>query len=149
MHGFQVLSPLARSIGSARTPLLRATMSGSVRKDLLHYWQPHLHTPSRFPSLQRPYGFPRAYSTPSGTPSVPKPSVWSRFFPLVSRDSRNVSSFRKIIALAKPERKSLGIAICLLLVSSAVSMSIPFTVGKLIDYFTSPNPVCCILPLGS
>jgi hypothetical protein len=30
----------------------------------------------------------------------------------------------------------------LLFVSSAISMSIPFTVGKLLDYFASPNPVC-------
>jgi hypothetical protein len=27
------------------------------------------------------------------------------------------------------------------LISSAVSMSVPFTVGKLIDFFSSPNPV--------
>jgi hypothetical protein len=33
-----------------------------------------------------------------------------------------------------------------LLVSSSVSLSIPFTVGKLIDYFTSPNPVRQFLP---
>jgi putative ABC transport system ATP-binding protein len=51
------------------------------------------------------------------------------------------SSFRKIVSLAKPERKPLLIAIGLLLVSSSVSMSIPFTIGKLIDYFSSATPV--------
>ena len=51
------------------------------------------------------------------------------------------ASFRKIVALARPERRPLLTAISLLLVSSSVSLSIPFTVGKLIDYFTSPNPV--------
>jgi hypothetical protein len=29
----------------------------------------------------------------------------------------------------------------LLLVSSSVSMSVPFTIGKLIDFFSSANPV--------
>jgi ABC-type multidrug transport system fused ATPase/permease subunit len=43
--------------------------------------------------------------------------------------------------LAKPEKKPLTFAVGLLLISSSVSMSIPFTVGKLIDYFTSANPV--------
>ena len=60
---------------------------------------------------------------------------------LFSNPSSNVSSFRKIIALARPERKPLLIAIGLLFISSAVSMSIPFTVGRLIDFFSSPNPV--------
>jgi hypothetical protein len=59
------------------------------------------------------------------------------------------TSFRKIVALARPERRPLLTAIGLLLVSSSVSLSIPFTVGKLIDYFTSPNPVGWSLCHGS
>ena len=65
---------------------------------------------------------------------------WSLPFSF-SSNSPNISSFRKIIALAKPEQKPLLIAIGLLLVSSAVSLTIPFTVGRLIDFFSSPNPV--------
>ena len=61
--------------------------------------------------------------------------------PILSKTPENVSSLRKIFALAKPERKPLFIAIGLLLVSSAVSMSVPFTIGKLIDFFSSANPV--------
>ncbi|KAH9915484.1 P-loop containing nucleoside triphosphate hydrolase protein [Fomitopsis serialis] len=53
---------------------------------------------------------------------------------------KTASSFRKIVALAKPERKPLAISIGLLVISSSVSMSIPFTVGRLIDFFTSPLP---------
>ena len=97
----------------------------------------------------------RLYSTPSGhgsketprsstsTPPKPKPSFFSRFLPSSSGTDPNksASSFRNILALAKPERKPLGIAIGLLLVSSAVSMSVPFTIGKLIDYFTTADPV--------
>ena len=61
--------------------------------------------------------------------------------PIFGRTPQNVSSLRKIFALAKPERKPLLIAMGLLLMSSAVSMSVPFTIGKLIDFFSSTNPV--------
>ena len=78
---------------------------------------------------------------PTGPPA-PKPSVLSRVLPAsVAEKGKTASSARKIIALAKPERKPLAISIGLLTVSSAVSMSIPFTVGRLIDFFTSPTPV--------
>ena len=72
-----------------------------------------------------------------------KPTIFSRFLPapILSKTPQNVSSLRKIFALAKPERKPLLIAVGLLLMSSAVSMSVPFTIGKLIDFFSSSNPV--------
>ena len=47
----------------------------------------------------------------------------------------------QIVAFAWLERQPLLTAIGLLLVASSVSLSIPFAVGKLIDYFTSANPV--------
>jgi len=50
-----------------------------------------------------------------------------------------------MVALARPEAKPIGIAIGLLLISSSVSMSVPFTIGKLIDYFSISNPQ---IPLG-
>ncbi|KAF8161352.1 P-loop containing nucleoside triphosphate hydrolase protein [Crassisporium funariophilum] len=76
-----------------------------------------------------------------------KPSFFSRFLPapIVAKAPQSASSLRKIFALAKPERKPLLIAIGLLLVSSGVSMSVPFTIGKLIDFFSSTNPQ---IPLG-
>lgn len=61
------------------------------------------------------------------------------------RGPQGASSLKKIAALAKPERRPLLIAIGLLFASSAVSMSIPFTIGKLIDFFSTPNPQ---IPLG-
>jgi hypothetical protein len=96
-----------------------------------------------------------AGSTPRAPPSDSRPSspispirhpVLSRLLPasLLSNargTSSTTASFRKIVALARPERRPLLTAIGLLLVSSSVGLSIPFTVGKLIDYFTSPNPV--------
>lgn len=94
----------------------------------------------------------RPSSPTSPTPSPPPPqirrSVLSRLLPtsLLTNDggtSSTAESFRKIVALARPERRPLLTAISLLFVSSSVSLSIPFTVGKLIDYFTSSNPVGC------
>ena len=84
-------------------------------------------------------------SPPTSPPSTPQRSlraVLSVLKELRNTDgSSNASSFRKIVALAKPERRNLGIAVGLLLVSSSVSLSIPFTVGKLIDFFASAQPV--------
>jgi hypothetical protein len=82
----------------------------------------------------------------SSTPTTTRPSILSRFLPSLFSSSTDGSiptstSFRKIVALARPERRPILTAIGLLLVSSSVSLSIPFTVGKLIDYFTSANPV--------
>ncbi|KAL5483290.1 MDL1 [Sanghuangporus weigelae] len=73
-------------------------------------------------------------------------SLFSRLLPLSFRSespstsSNSTSSARKIIALAKSERKPLLLAIGLLFVSSSVSLSIPFTIGKLIDFFAATEP---------
>ena len=74
---------------------------------------------------------------------TPRKTILARLLPapILSKTPQNVSSLRKIFALAKPERKPLLIAVGLLLMSSAVSMSVPFTVGKMIDFFSSSNPV--------
>ncbi|KAJ7655385.1 P-loop containing nucleoside triphosphate hydrolase protein [Mycena rosella] len=84
----------------------------------------------------------RLYSTKSNEiaekpRSPPGGSILSRFLPQSWAASGDASSFRKIAALAKPETKPILIATGLLFASSAVSMSIPFTVGKLIDFFSS------------
>ncbi|KAH8985538.1 P-loop containing nucleoside triphosphate hydrolase protein [Lactarius akahatsu] len=90
-------------------------------------------------------------STPTSSHSTPtRRSILSRFLPssLLPNTDGSIptsTSFRKIVALARPERRPLLTAIGLLLVSSTVSLSIPFTVGKLIDYFTSSNPT---IPYG-
>ncbi|KAF5348715.1 hypothetical protein D9758_006757 [Tetrapyrgos nigripes] len=75
-----------------------------------------------------------------------KPGIISRFLPAsIQASPGTLSSFRKIAALARPEKKPLLTAIGLLFVSSGVSMSIPFTIGKLIDFFSTTNPQ---IPLG-
>lgn len=45
---------------------------------------------------------------------------------------------RRLISLAAPERNTVLLALALLLVSSAVSLAVPFTIGKVIDFFTVP-----------
>lgn len=78
--------------------------------------------------------------------ALAEPRTKSSFnFPLLSLlspdNTSKVSSIGKIARLARPERKSLLSAVGLLVVSSSVSLSIPFTIGKLIDFFASPHPV--------
>lgn len=45
-----------------------------------------------------------------------------------------VGEIRRLISLAKPHKLRLTLAVGLLLVSSAVSMTVPFFIGKLIDF---------------
>ena len=141
MQGLRVLNPAANSIASCRRTYLTFRTSLVDRSCLQPGFRCPLVAPHSAP-LVRCLGSLRTYSTPAPTPPAPKRSLWSRIFPATAKDNQSVSSFRKIVALAKPEKKPLTFAVGLLLVSSTVSMSIPFTVGKLIDYFTSVDPVC-------
>lgn len=88
---------------------------------------------------------PAQESSTRAVSAQPRQTFLRRFIPSSSDASKSASSFRAIVALAKPEKKPLGIAVGLLLISSSVSMSIPLTVGKLIDYFTTPTPVSTVL----
>jgi hypothetical protein len=89
-----------------------------------------------------------------------KVSVFARVLPPSIRPPPDSgASLRKLMRLAKPETRPLLIAVGLvsvmlvslqlfgltycqqLTISSSVSMTVPFTIGRLIDYFASPNPV--------
>ena len=155
------------------TPTLRATALGPLSRHVSSppcFRRLHTPTSSRIASLRLPSRRCFASSPPSRSPepsssasspvseskptqessaqpkaNSPTRSIWSRFLPSNTQESgKSASSFRKIAALALPEKKPLGIAIGLLLVSSTVSMSVPFTIGKLIDYFSTVNPVCLL-----
>jgi hypothetical protein len=134
----------------------RGRQTLSVRLAFAHPSNSRGHPPwptFKFTSTQK--RFFAASSTPSSPTSPPSPtpsyapirrSILSRILPaslLTNPDGTTSSStsFRKIVALARPERRPLMTAIGLLLISSSVSLSIPFTVGRLIDYFTSSSPV--------
>ncbi|KAK6519638.1 ATP-binding cassette permease mdl1 [Arthrobotrys megalospora] len=45
----------------------------------------------------------------------------------------------RLLKIARPEAKWLGVAFCFLLVSSAISMSIPFSIGKILDVATQTD----------
>ncbi|KAJ3575268.1 hypothetical protein NP233_g1204 [Leucocoprinus birnbaumii] len=75
--------------------------------------------------------------SPEAQSQQPRSSLLSNIF---SKSPQGLSSFTKIVALAKPEKKPLLIAIGLLFISASVSMSIPFTIGRLIDFFSAANP---------
>jgi hypothetical protein len=84
---------------------------------------------------------------------APRKSVFQRLSSLLTLPSsdkteKGESNVRKLAELAIPERKTLGIAVGLLVVSSSVSMLVPLTVGKLIDFFSS-NSVSSALRCSS
>ena len=141
MYGLRALNPVAKGfVTCGRThSTLRTSLAGRSRLHPGFLYR--LATPHPTP-LAKQLGSIRTYSTPVPTSPTPKRSLWSRMFSVTAKDNQTASSFSKIVALAKPERKPLTFAVGLLLISSSVSMSIPFTVGKLIDYFTSADPVC-------
>jgi hypothetical protein len=107
----------------------------------------------------RPLSFTR--NDPPKPPPKPQPLAIRLLPPSLQPDEQSTSSLKRIYQLALTEKKPLSIAIglvsntlmwlvtwiltllsiCQLLVSSSVSMSVPFTIGRIIDYFTSPNPV--------
>ena len=107
-------------------------------------------TPRAPPQSSQPPSPTSQTPPPPSSPSPKRRTILSRFLPAsllpnTAGTSSTSASFRKIVALARPERRPLLTAIGLLLVSSSVSLSIPFTVGRLIDYFTIANPVGCSL----
>ena len=112
----------------------------SPRLVLRGHRPPHFRLPIPVPlSPRRPFA--------SHSPPVHR-GLLSRLLPQTLRPSPGSgSSFRKVVALAKPEKKPLFLAICLLLVSSSVAMTVPLTVGKLIDFFSADNPVSVLVPL--
>lgn len=54
-------------------------------------------------------------------------------------DGSDFPDIRKLLSLATPQRRTLLIALSLLLLSSAVSLTVPAAIGRLIDFFGSAN----------
>ncbi|WVQ71535.1 hypothetical protein IAR50_001074 [Cryptococcus sp. DSM 104548] len=100
-------------------------------------------TPSPSSDKIPPAETPKAPTSESTKP--PRPSILSRLTSNVSLtpeegesgSDTGTSNIRKLLSLAKPEQRDLTIAIGLLLISSAVSMLVPLTIGKLIDFFST------------
>ena len=62
---------------------------------------------------------------------------------MVSRSGLKSTEFRRILALAGPEKYRLMAAMGLLVVSSAVTMSVPFALGKIIDIIYNLDQLKC------
>lgn len=90
-----------------------------------------------------------ATSALSPTSTSTSVSLLNRLFPPANRNGETTtgvqgesgSSVAKLMELAKPEKKQLSLAIGLLFVSSSVSMLVPLTIGKLIDFFSTSATV--------
>ena len=52
---------------------------------------------------------------------------------------RTITELRRLVNLAIPQRKRLALGIGLLFISSSVSLSVPLTLGKIVDIFTNPD----------
>jgi hypothetical protein len=64
--------------------------------------------------------------------TTPAPGRLARLLPAAMRaEPGSGASLRKMVALAAPEKRPLAAAVGLLFVSSAVSMSVPLTIGVL------------------
>ncbi|KAJ8297226.1 ATP-dependent permease MDL1, mitochondrial [Rhodotorula toruloides] len=53
-----------------------------------------------------------------------------------AKEKVKMGEVRRLLQLAKPERRTIGIAIGLLCISSGVSLSIPLGIGRIIDIFS-------------
>ncbi|RHY30792.1 hypothetical protein DYB32_004029 [Aphanomyces invadans] len=67
-----------------------------------------------------------AESTNPPTPSTDKPKP-------------KMTDFKRLMALYKPEKRNLGIAITALGLSTGITMCMPFGMGRIIDVVTQPN----------
>ncbi|KAM0754683.1 hypothetical protein T439DRAFT_321719 [Meredithblackwellia eburnea MCA 4105] len=90
-----------------------------------------------------------APASPPSPPPTPTPTTTTNPEPEPVEEDKKAESIsdkiqlgevRRLIDLAKPEKKTIGIAIGLLFVSSTISLSIPMTLGKIIDLFSGNNP---------
>uniref|UniRef100_V5GIH8 Uncharacterized protein n=1 Tax=Kalmanozyma brasiliensis (strain GHG001) TaxID=1365824 RepID=V5GIH8_KALBG len=49
----------------------------------------------------------------------------------------NFPDLKRLFSLAMPQKRNILIALALLLVSSSITLTVPFAIGRLIDFFTS------------
>ncbi|KAA1470423.1 hypothetical protein DENSPDRAFT_836220 [Dentipellis sp. KUC8613] len=154
-HGVH-LRPLSRALHTS--PIIARTARQHSPLPFSKHFTPSLFlrfastTPTPTPA---PASSPTPPPAPAPTPPAKDPSppskpaksktgsLSSRITSLIvgsNEDKASTASLRMLVSLARAERKPITLAMSLLLISSAVSLSIPFTVGRLIDFFTSPNP---------
>uniref|UniRef100_UPI00358FF3ED ATP-binding cassette sub-family B member 10, mitochondrial-like n=1 Tax=Myxine glutinosa TaxID=7769 RepID=UPI00358FF3ED len=82
-----------------------------------------------------PGPFRHLYSTASG----PQDVRHGKDAPSLLQKGTSRDDWRRMLSLAHPERGKLTAAVGLLMISSAVTMSVPFCMGKVIDYIYSSS----------
>lgn len=96
---------------------------------------------SQPPPSPAPTPIPPAPSAAPSTLPPAAPATEKKKLAALIPTKETTSSIRKLLDLAKPEKQTIYWAIGLLIVSSTISMSVPLTIGKLIDFFASPDKV--------
>ena len=92
-------------------------------------------------------GVSRALRAPSGAvwhrwgSSNKKPSLVLVRQITTGPKSSKLKEFQRLVALAKPEKGRLAAAIGLLVISSGVTMSVPFALGRVIDIIYSMDQI--------
>ncbi|KOS12761.1 atp-binding cassette transporter [Malassezia pachydermatis] len=101
-----------------------------------------------------PTSQPAPVDTKASTTAASSPlhSVWTTLRDMARSRQRGADgsasrfpAIRRLITLMVPEYRGMLVAMLLLLVASGVSLSVPFTIGKVVDFFSTPEAT---LPLG-
>ncbi|KAG9085800.1 ATP-binding cassette permease mdl1 [Ceratobasidium sp. UAMH 11750] len=123
--GFNTYTPTAtRTFGSLRSPIPGIVLSLPTRT-----------------SLAAARSFPRPRTTSRLSSSASRRPVTNSIVKLLpaslqAEPDNQTANLRQLFSLAKPETRTLLTAFGLLLISSSVTMSVPLTIGKLIDFFS-------------
>ncbi|KAK4055100.1 ATP-binding cassette permease mdl1 [Microbotryomycetes sp. JL201] len=112
------------SIAGCSTRLPLAAFSGRIRS---RFASTEADRPTAQSATQRPADADRNLA-PATSPDATKVTKLA--------ERVQMGEIRRLVQLAKPERKTIGLAIGLLCVSSTVSLSIPMFIGKIIDLFS-------------
>lgn len=79
-------------------------------------------------------------STKAATEAIEKKAVVDAAAAAAAKEKKADSqAIRRLLQLARPEAKNISAAIVLLVISSGITMSVPFSMGKIIDLVTRPD----------
>ncbi|KAK4688096.1 ATP-binding cassette, subfamily B (MDR/TAP), member 10, partial [Tremellales sp. Uapishka_1] len=92
--------------------------------------------PSKVESLA-PDGTPGQSPAPvASTSTSPPPAAATAMVPAVTGDPKpDASSIMKLLSLAKPQWRLISVGVACLVVSTGVNLSIPYAIGRIIDFF--------------
>ncbi|GAA5991385.1 hypothetical protein JCM10908_003287 [Rhodotorula pacifica] len=151
--------PLTRPVVTPSSLAVARSATSTSARSSLAYLAPRIRHAARWKSTSTAAGAPAARegneaarSTPGASTEI-APSAKSKatattaaadlaegkedeVVELSVKEKVQMSEVRRLLHLARPERKTIAIAISLLFVSSLVSLSIPLCIGRIIDIFS-------------